>query len=346
LGAATWYDEEPPLRPAALRALARLGRRGRISWIASLIAAILIGGLATVQTIRASRLYTVTVALRVSEGQVDTNTHGNRLNGATLRAHVKDLALTNRRLVELLRKHPESFGRVEDDGGESVTEMRDAITVDILEDDFIGDRAAEGRPRTARIEITYKNADPKLAWTVAQELGELVIGTTLGGARAAIERARAAAAAAVSQAEAHAEPAAPLEEALPNAPTVGAAATAAAVAKTDQRLAAAGGQEMEADLSLHALEQNQGLRFEVVDPGRVPVPLPRVSFPGLLAILVVSSLGGCLSVGALDPRILDFEDLAAMGVPALGMLPALPGGRGKGSVGKREEASDVPPQRV
>ena len=71
----------------------------------------------------------------------------------------------------------------------------------------------------------------------------------------------------------------------------------------NERLQAVGGDESEAELSLKALDARQALRFEVVDPGQVPVPVPRVTFPVLLALLAVSLFGAWVLVGALDPRV-------------------------------------------
>jgi hypothetical protein len=345
LTASTWFDDEPPLRPAAVRAFARLLRRGRTSWKTWVFVAVGLAVASTYMSTRGPRMYAVTVALRVSEGAVRAG--GAHLNGGALRAHVDDLAFTAKHLVEVMRKHPDTFGPLDKNVDESVAEMRDGITVEILENDFIGDRTPDGPPRSARVEVTYKSDDPKLTWAIAQELGELVIGTTMGEARAAIARARAAAASAVSQAEAHAEGAAAHDHDEPDAPpAAGPRPPDPLVVKANERLQLAGGQEAEADLSLKALDQRQSLRFEFVDPGQVPKKLPRLTGGTLVGILVVALFGSWLLVGGLDPRVLDFEDLAACGLPALGGLPPLPVAPARGSIGKSEEASDVPRARV
>ena len=339
----TWFDREPPLRPAAFRALARLVRRGRQSWKTWSWVALAVAGLSTFLVAHGARIYTVTVALRVSEGAVQAA--GADLGGGALRSHVEDLAFTAKHLTDLMRKHPEVFGPADRIGSDDLKEMRDNITVAILENDFIAERTADDPPRAARVEVTYKADSPKVAWRVAQELAELVIGTTMGGARAAISRARAAAAAAVSQAEARAEGAMLADEEAPGRPA-GARGADPLVTTANERLQAVGGDETEAELSLKALDARQALRIEVVDPGQVPVPVPRVTFPILVVILAVSLFGAWVLVGSLDRRVLDVEDLGALGVAALGTLPALPGGRGKVSAEKSEEATEVPRPRV
>ncbi len=332
------------MRPAAFRALARLIRRGRQSWKTWSLVALSIAGVSMFLVLHGARTYTVTVALRVSEGAVQSA--GADLGGGALRSQVEDLAFTAKHLTELMRKHPQVFGPADRIGSDDLKEMRDNITVVILENDFIAERTGDDPPRAARVEVTYKADNPKVAWTVAQELAELVIGTTMGGARAAIARARTAAAAAVSQAEARAEGAVLADEEAPPDRPPGARGVDPLVTTANERLQAVGGEESEAELSLKALDARQSLRFEVIDPGQVPIPVPRVTFPLLIALLAVSLFGAWVLVGALDPRVLDVDDLASAGVVALGSLPALPGGRGKVSAEKSEEATEVPRPRV
>ena len=48
--------------------------------------------------------------------------------------------------------------------------------------------------------ISYRSSDPELAWTIARELSDLVVGSTLAGQKAALEQEQAAAATALKRA--------------------------------------------------------------------------------------------------------------------------------------------------
>ena len=254
--------------------LGHLGRRGLASWPIWVGAAVALTAWAAIRSARSGFVHEVTVVLRVSEGSARAS--GSELTVGSLRAHVDDLALTNSRLVELMRRHPGAFSELEKDPAGALEELRGHMEVSISENDFIEERSPSDPPRSARIALSFRSPNPELAWTVDHELAELVIGSTLEHQRAALSRARAAAAAAVKQAEAHADgvvsPAAtPSAEGV--VPVERGSTSGAFLRKAGEGAAAA-------ELSLRAAEEQQALRFEMVDPGRVPTRPPRGGRPG------------------------------------------------------------------
>ena len=68
------------------------------------------------------------------------------------------------------------------------------------------------------------------------------------------------------------------------------------------------------------------MRFELVDPGRVPTLVTRVRTGSVTPAWRSrsSSWPPASCAGAFDPRVLDADDLALMGIPLVGRLPPLP----------------------
>jgi hypothetical protein len=81
----------------------------------------------------------------------------------------------------------------------------------------------------------------------------------------------------------------------------------------------------EVALASRAGEDDQTLRFDVIDIGTAP-PLHTRSFflQQLAGNLLATLLGGWLLAGTFDPRILERGDIEALGLTPIGELPALP----------------------
>ena len=91
------------------------------------------------------------------------------------------------------------------------------------------------------------------------------------------------------------------------------------------RLQAADQRAANARLATRAAEQGQTLRFELVDPGRMPAVARKSPFLiDFVVILAVALLAACTLAGAFDPRVTGGSDLRALRVPLLGEMPALP----------------------
>jgi hypothetical protein len=250
-------------------------------------------------------LYTVTAVLRVTEGAVPAP---DALAQGALKSHVVDVTFTRAHLEALLKRHPDEFPDATKDLDGTYEEMREQIGVEISENDMVGEHTEMDPPRSARISISFTGSKPQVAWDVTHELVDLLIDSSLARQRAALLREQVGAEAAVERAEQQADDGA-----------------VAGLQGVQNRLETASGRAAGARMVARAAEQNQTLRFELVDPGRVPPKVGRsalvVSFLTTLAILL---LAAALLAGAFDPRIIGGGDLRALQIPLLGELPPLP----------------------
>ena len=189
---ATWLDEEAPLGSTFVVLIARLLRRGMVSWFlwAPLITAVI-----AMSAVRSARRvsYDATVVLGATEGNV--RTAAEELTSSALRSYVREWAFTGDHLVELMKRYPRDFSDLATDPGEAVESMRKGIDVTVSDIALLEDRLPDDPPRTARIGITYTAGTPEQALTMARELANVVVTSTLRRENVAAERDAAAAAA-------------------------------------------------------------------------------------------------------------------------------------------------------
>jgi len=276
-------------------------------------AALLISGLASFRIFRTPMRYESKVVLRVTEGRVEFP--GAKLGGGRLRSYVDNLALTNKNLLAVMGRHGGHFGE-QADPASALEDFRKDMEIGISENDFNEERGSDDPPRSARLEIGFHSGDPELAHEVARQLAELVISSAFGHQRQVLEHEREAATVAAKRADADLAAFARVDPMGLDPHTAGARQRAI---DTKESVAAS-------VLALRALDEKQVLRFEVVDPGRVPAtvdPLFRVLGP-LVFSLLGALLAGALLAGAFDPRVVDVEDLTSAGSAVLGHVPALP----------------------
>jgi hypothetical protein len=301
--AASWIDVEPPLPATARAVLTRLVQRSRASWPVWLVAALLGAAVLTYKTARTPPVYSVTAVLRVTEGAVRTPAG---LSQGALQDHVKGLTFSRARLGEVMKRHPREFGYAQDPDG-AYEGMRERISLEISEDDLIGG-GDEDPPRSAHITLGFQASQPELAWTVTHELADLLIDSELAQERAALRREQAGAESAVEEAEAHVDDRA-----------------VAGMEAVHTRLQAADERAARARIAARAAEQGQSLRFELVDPGRMPaIAGKRALVTGFFTTFAALLVAAALLAGAFDPRVLGADDLEALRIPLLGELPPLP----------------------
>jgi len=319
MDAANWIDEEPPLRPALGRLLARLVRRGAVTWWLWIPVAVLIAlGAAALKN--RHRVFEATVVLRVIEGTV--RVAGAELGPGALRAQVEDLAFTNPNLLAVLRRHVVDFPDVTTDPVDAVADLRRSADVVITDNDFVEERAADDPPRSAGIALSFRSPNPELALAMARDLAELVVRSALNQQKQALEREGAAAAAALQQAEAQTARTA-------DDPDLAAQDPRAEAAR--QRLMATVAKATNARLGQRAVEAQQTLHIDLVDAGRVPRrPTNLERLQDFAIVLALAALAGCLVAGAFDPRVLSRDDLIIMELAPLGEVPALPAARSRG----------------
>lgn len=306
-----WYQAEPPLGRAAALMCARLVRRAGASWRLWTAAAVIAACVLTIVRARTPPSFEVTLVVRVVEGAVE----GPALSEAEILAQVEDLAFTKERLLGLMRKHVTAFPRVMNDQSMALDDLGDRMKIEVSEDDFIEDRQPTDPRRSARVTVSFKAADPQLAWDVANELKGLLVDSGLERQRERARSAHEAATAAVKRAE--------LDVTAAMVEDPGGRNKRLEMARA--RLLRAQQDQAEASITSRATTERQALRFDVIDPGRFP---PRVDRRTLLTgtfatSLFLSLLAFAMLSGAYDPRVLDLEDLAELGPPVMGRVPRL-----------------------
>jgi hypothetical protein len=110
-------------------------------------------------------------------------------------------------------------------------------------------------------------------------------------------------------------------------PTDGPAKPSGILSSISRRLDEAARKDATNQLMLRAVDENQGLHLELIDPGRPPVRVKGLAAAqGVLMGFPLVLLLVALVVGAFDPRVLDDEDLRALGIAPLGHARARRGG--------------------
>jgi hypothetical protein len=310
----TWFEEEPPLAASGRVATTRIGRRALVSWPRSVAFALLVGAALTLWRARAPSNYEVTVVLRVSDGGLQPS--GSDLGLGALRTYVSDRAFSSPHLITLMGRRPDLFPSLAKDPVLALTDLRERLDTDISDNDFIEERGSGDPPRSARVSLSFRASSPDAAWTIAHDLADLLIGSTRARERALLEEEERAAGIALEQAQADLQ-------ALARVAGTGPDPTLVAVR---ERVRVAEQLHATAQIALRASAEQQALRLELVDTGRLPERINRTAVLAstfLLAFLITLTASWLLA-GAFDPRVLDGEDLTSLGIALLGQTTALP----------------------
>ena len=306
-GGRGWSDAEPRLGAAIRRATARLLKRSRASWpVWTVLVALMCAGIAAWR-IRHPPPFTTTLAFRITEGVVPVAPES--LSSRALRAYIYDLALSRQNLTPLAEKEGGTTKGRKVDVDDAITDILDATSLHIGESDFVEDRTPGDPPRSVRIELTFRAATADKSWAMAHALADLMVTSERNRRSRIVERQTA-------ESDAASKRAGPEVGGVTRTP--GDLAAVRAARETELRDSA------QAWLARRSLEGNQGLRFELADPGRPPAdPAPDPWSRGISMLLAFPLLlfGAALLAGAADPRVLDAEDLTAMGIVVLGRVP-------------------------
>jgi hypothetical protein len=319
----SWIEDESPIVPLMGRTLQRLGRRARASGPIWVLVALAVSGVFIWRQSRKKLNYEVTVVVRVEDGAIGSN--GAALNGGALRAYINEVAFTSANLQALIRKHPREFPKFATDPIAALAHLDENMEVIYADNEFLEERGPNDPPRAARIGIEYNASDPDTAWTMAHELADLMVGSTVAGQKADLEREAAVAAVALQRSQA--ELAQLVRNSGPN--------DAPAIAAARDRWRSAQEADVAAQLALRAVIGRQTLRFDIGTPGRKPEPINRTKalISGFVTMLLLMLVAAALLAGAFDPRVLEAEDLAPSGLGLLGRFPRLPAGFPNGEGG-------------
>jgi hypothetical protein len=315
----SWIDDEPVLSVTAKTVTARLFRRSRQTWPwwAGIIFAVC--AFSAVQKLRHPPLIPAEVVIRLVEGQIDVTRPP--LTTRVIQSKIFDLALTRPNLLEVLRRHRAGFPRLSSDPVAAVDDLLVDTVVIVSQNDFVQYREEGDPPRSVKITVMFKNIDPQLSWLVARDLADLVVKAVVGEERRELELEAAVSSEAETQSadvlkSLFGEDVQPSEGTrridVPAKPSE-------LFSSVSKRAQDAARKDVSNKLLLRAVDENQSLHLELVDAGRPPVRKKGVAaamgvFMGFPLFLVIAAL----VVGAFDPRVLDDQDLRALGIVPLG----------------------------
>jgi hypothetical protein len=167
----SWFDEERPTTVAFEQAvtlfLAGLRRSVVLVVAACLYAATLAG---VVSWMKYS--YAPEYVLRVVEP--DRDPVATPRPPRQLAEYVRKAVFTSEPLFDVMNRHGLYSGLAQSDPRAALESFREDIRVDVRENYFVEERPMGAAPRSARLIVSYRNADPEVAVSVTRELGELV----------------------------------------------------------------------------------------------------------------------------------------------------------------------------
>jgi len=320
---ASWIEEETPILTQMWATMKRLVRRARASGPIWILLALAGSGFMLWRLSKARQHYEVTMIVRISDGGVGSN--GAALSGGVLRSYINEVAYTTANLQTLMRRHPKEFTDIAKDPVAAMAHLDENLTLVWQDNEFLEERGPNDPPRAARIGIEYRAGDPDAAWDIAHELADLLVGSTMAGQKADLEREAAATAVALQKAQTE------LTQLVRN----GQQGDVHAIEAARERWKVAQEADVAAQLALRAAMARQTLRFDVGALGRKPEPINRTTalLTGFMTMLFVMLAAAALLAGAFDPRVLEAEDLTPSGLGLLGRFPPLPAGFPNGEGG-------------
>ncbi|PID39669.1 MAG: hypothetical protein CSA24_00785 [Deltaproteobacteria bacterium] len=346
-----WKGEEPSWGRAR-QELGRLKRRALARPILVLSLGALVAAAAGVRTWRKKPKFDASVTFLLKERRGVDGRMAPPPPKAQLRRYVFDGIFTRRNSLRLIKKFKLFPSKLALDQNWAIEEMRDHVNVSVYQNQFlIPDN--ELPERTARIRITYTAPSARLALNVVRELGKML--------RSHEERVRKAAAAAAVKLVRHSikltarkiddlAQQRTAQELIVGSKTATVAQKAVAQQKVRQlralidrlrdRLAGENTRLARTRVIASREKKSMGIRFELVDWGRMAPPRLKRGFKGAIVAVVVFIFGvpiiGLL-IGVLDRRLYRGEDIERLGIVSLGQVPRYPGHQ----AGSFEERADA-----
>lgn len=350
--ARSWIDAEPGWRDAR-RELRSIRRRARVRWLRTVLYALLATSLIVAYRARKQRLFPASIVIRVVEGPLDPTTAPPTAN--KLVEHLNDVALSRHVLLDVIEEHGLYRSEMRIDPNLALEVMREDLDLRVVANYFSQQRFSEDPARSARVVITYSGRQPDRALEVVRHLGRIVAAEQTEARQqvAAVAAATAADAAAELRqrlSAARAEQAAlqlRVGESLPEQAArdvVRLRNVTADIRDLERQLAQASASDVQLGLRQRLEASAMGLRFEVVDNGRIPeVMLSKTAQLGLLAVIALLFLLPVvgIGVGAFDARVYDADNLRRLGIEPFGHIPAFPG-HGGASLAARQKALRTP----
>jgi hypothetical protein len=166
-----WFDEERPTTVAFEQAVTLfLGglRRSVVLVVAACMCAAALAGV----VLWMKYSYAPEYVLRVVEPDRDPAAMPSPPR--QLAEYVRTAVFTSEPLRDVMSRHGLYSGLAQRDPRAALESFREDIRVDVRENYFVEQRPVGAAPRSARLIVSYRNADPEVAVSVTRELGELV----------------------------------------------------------------------------------------------------------------------------------------------------------------------------
>jgi len=332
-----WFDSEPHMRDGMLDELRRLTRRATVRpWRVIAIAVIVTAAITTWLGLR-PQPFEAEVVLAWTESEFSPR---DRSTPVDLRDYVGNVLLSNERLTALIEQRNLYPARKLRGPQYAIDALRGQLEIEIWKNMFGFDDPEPGLERSARIGLTVTDSDPERAYTLAHDLAATVIA-------ASRERRQTATKLLVDQA---ARTRARIETRLEQlthqrlehdvaADRARAVHDIAVAEQHELAVAELRAEQRSLERSISELAQSSdevadqitraGLDFSlgVVEERHPERPTHRVFELAVIAFIVLlgSLATGTLVLGAFDPRVHDGDDVARLGLPMLGQLPAFRG---------------------
>lgn len=327
-----WVESER-LQPGAWRELKRLGRRARRRWLLTLSLDLVLTVLVVAQMAVKPRSYSSRVAFRVTEGNIAAETQPR--TNANLRDYVREVVFSTSRLTAMIKKYDLYPSLASRDMSLAVESMRDDVEVEVWRNYFGQPRSADDPTRSARLAVTFHGRDASTVFAVVHDLGQWIREHEQG---ARVQQAELALRAADAEADSARELLTRRKRELiekemelqhARSPEQGLVIVVQmrglekSIPRADKLAEAAERKRQQAYLRLQLEKRALGLRWELVDPGRIePQGMSKRTLLTIVGVLVfLLALPICLiAVGAFDARVYDLEDLRRLGLEPVGAV--------------------------
>src|SRR5690242_2815342 len=130
-----WIEGEPGLREA-WRELARLARRARFHWGATLLLAIMAAGIVLTMRVVTPESYPAELVLSVTEGDLEGTAVAPR-TATRLQDYVVNAVFSDARLLEVMQRHEISAAMRRKNEPAAIYGFREDITVEVSRNHFI-----------------------------------------------------------------------------------------------------------------------------------------------------------------------------------------------------------------
>jgi capsular polysaccharide biosynthesis protein len=353
-----WFEQEPSTRDALVQEVQRMARRFRARPLPVLVLAAALTALVTWRLAVRKQVFEAEIVLALSEGAMASK--NTNLPVEQLRDFVDGVLIPDAKLRELIERRDLYRLRKTLGMEYAIEQLRSQLDIQVWKNSFVYfDADIDNAEHSARIGISVTDNDPDKAFTLAHDIGEIVMTTarehdTELGDQLATEIA-ALRTGVTDRLDGLAHTMAADQEALDAAQKRHQDALAQTLAL---RIAELAQERTRAEKSMSEIATSRdaladriaaaGLdtHVAVVEEHRPDRPEHRAFVLALVAIVVgfASLIGSALVLGAFDSRIHESEDVERLGLPVLGHVPGFAGDE-VGSLARRGPAlARVPSQ--